>query len=256
MNPQVRLRDRFWSTTGTVAWSPGSGPIRAARDAQSERGVLRRAVIGVQGGSRSKRQGWTRPAGRDGAPLADVTAVRGPPCAFAPGVAGHTAPLPQAGRGEHRCRRERFTCARSACATSPGARASMRRDEQDFSCLAGRSVRGRRDVREVHRPGAAGCGPGSGRGQDAQPQLHRHRAHPARPDPRGRGRRRQGAGVAGDQPGGGPPAGRKRSSARASRHRPGTSPSLRASRRSWSCRCGRPCSSVTTTSAPSTSCSA
>ena len=37
---------------------------------------------------------------------------------------------------------------------------------------------------------------------------------------------------------------------------PGTSPSLRAPRRSSSCRCGRRCSSVTTTSAPSTSCSA
>src|SRR6266566_3121435 len=61
---------------GTVAWSPGSGPIRAARDAQSERRVLCRVVIGVQGGSRSKRHGWTRPAGRDGAPLADVTAAR------------------------------------------------------------------------------------------------------------------------------------------------------------------------------------
>jgi hypothetical protein len=96
------------SCGATVAWSPGSGPIRAARDAQSERGVLCRAVIGVQGGSRSKRQGWTRPAGRDGAPLADVTAVRGTPCAFAPGVAGHTAPLPQAGRGEPRCRRGTF----------------------------------------------------------------------------------------------------------------------------------------------------
>ena len=46
--------------------------------------------------------------GPDGAPLADVTAVRGTPCAFAPGVAGHTAPLPQAGRGEPRCRRGTF----------------------------------------------------------------------------------------------------------------------------------------------------
>ena len=109
------------SCGGTVAWSPGSGPIRAARDARSGRGVLCRAVIGVQGGSRSKRQGWTRPAGRDGVPLADVTAVRGAPCAFAPGVAGRTAPLPQAGRGEHRCRRGTFTCAAFACATSPGA---------------------------------------------------------------------------------------------------------------------------------------
>jgi hypothetical protein len=204
-----------------VAWSPGSGPIRAARDAQPGRRVLCRAVIGVQGGSRSKRQGWTRPAGRAGAPLADVTAVRGTPCAFAPGVAGHTAPLPQAGRGEPRCRRGTFTCATFACATSPGARASMRRDEQDFGCLAGRSVRGRRDVREVHRPGAAGCGPGSGRGQDAPPRPHRHRAHPARPDPRGRGRRRQGPGVAGDQPGGGPPA-------RRGDHRPGPAGSLGA----------------------------
>src|SRR5438132_36630 len=36
----------------------------------------------------------------------------------------------------------------------------MRGGEQDFGCLAGRSVSGRRDVREVHRPGAAGCAPG------------------------------------------------------------------------------------------------
>jgi len=35
-----------------------------------------------------------------------------------------------------------------------------------------------RHVREVYRPGAAGCGPGSGRGPDAQPQPHRYRAHP------------------------------------------------------------------------------
>ena|SRR6266849_1423920 len=32
-------------------------------------------------------------AGLVGAPLADVTAMRGTPCAFAPGVAGNTAPL-------------------------------------------------------------------------------------------------------------------------------------------------------------------
>jgi len=55
--------------------------------------------------------------------LADVTAVRGTPCAFAPGAAGHAAPLPQAGRGESRCRRGTVTCATFACATSPGARA-------------------------------------------------------------------------------------------------------------------------------------
>ncbi len=53
---------------GNVAWSPGSGPFRAARDAQSQRRVLCRAVIGAQGRSRSKRQGWTRPASRDRAP--------------------------------------------------------------------------------------------------------------------------------------------------------------------------------------------
>jgi hypothetical protein len=97
-----RLRADRLVTPGTVlrwhrdlvtAWSPGSGPIRAARDAQSERCVLCRAVIGVQGGSRSKRQGWTRPAGRDGAPLADVTAVRGALCAFAPGVAVNICPV-------------------------------------------------------------------------------------------------------------------------------------------------------------------
>src|SRR2546421_5931983 len=52
---------------------------------QSERRVLCRAVAGVQGGSRSERQGWTRLAGRDGAPLADVTPGRGTPCALAPG---------------------------------------------------------------------------------------------------------------------------------------------------------------------------
>ena len=46
---------------GTVAWSPGSGPIRAARDARSERGVRCRAVIGVQGGSRSKRKAGRGP---------------------------------------------------------------------------------------------------------------------------------------------------------------------------------------------------
>ena len=38
-------------------------------------------------------QGLLAAASRDGAPLADVTAVRGPPCAYAPGVAGNTAPL-------------------------------------------------------------------------------------------------------------------------------------------------------------------
>ena len=38
--------------------------------------------------------------------------------------------------------------------------------------------------------------------------------------------------------------------------RAGTSPSPRAPRRSSSCRCARRCSSATTTSAPSTSCSA
>jgi hypothetical protein len=114
------------------AVAPWPGHREAGRSAppgtpQSGRPVLCRAVIGVQGGSRSKRQGWTRPAGRDGAPLADVTAVRGTPCAFAAGVAGHTAPLPQAGRGEHRCRRGTFTWATFACATSPGGRASMRK---------------------------------------------------------------------------------------------------------------------------------
>ena len=37
---------------------------------------------------------------------------------------------------------------------------------------------------------------------------------------------------------------------------PGTSRSRRGPRRSWSCRCARRCSWATTTSAPSTSCSA
>ena len=37
------------------------------------------------------------------------------------------------------------------------------------------------DVREVHRPGAAGCCPGARRSQDARSRLHWHGAHPARP---------------------------------------------------------------------------
>ena len=48
----------------------------------------------------------------------------------------------------------------------------------------------------------------------------------------------------------------RRSSARASRRRPGTSRSPRVRRRCLSFRCVRRCSSATTTSAPSTSCSA
>ena len=48
----------------------------------------------------------------------------------------------------------------------------------------------------------------------------------------------------------------RRSSARASRRRPGTFRSPRAPRRFSSCRSARRCSSATTTSAPSTSCSA
>jgi ATP-dependent Clp protease ATP-binding subunit ClpC len=48
----------------------------------------------------------------------------------------------------------------------------------------------------------------------------------------------------------------RRSSARASRHRPGTSRSRPGPRRCSSSRCARRCSSATTTSAPSTSCSA
>ena len=48
----------------------------------------------------------------------------------------------------------------------------------------------------------------------------------------------------------------RRSSARASRRRAGTSRSRRGPRRSWSCPCARRSSSATTTSAPSTSCSA
>ena len=121
---------------------------------------------------------------------------------------------------------------------------------------AASNYKGVRFVREVHRPGAAGRRPGPGRGPDAQPQLHRHRAHPARPHPRGRGRRRQGARVPRHLPGGGARSRSRRSSARASRRRPGTSRSPRAPRRSSSCRCARRCSSATTTSAPSTSCSA
>src|SRR6266496_2559787 len=86
---------------------------------QPERGVLCRAVIGVQGGSRSKRQGWTRPAGRDGAPLADVTAVRGTPCAFAPGVAGHAARCPRPGGVNPAAGGERLLVRRSRARRRP-----------------------------------------------------------------------------------------------------------------------------------------
>lgn len=48
----------------------------------------------------------------------------------------------------------------------------------------------------------------------------------------------------------------RRSSDRGSRPLPATSPSPRGRRRSWSFRSERPSSSATTTSAPSTSCSA
>jgi len=75
------------------------------------------------------------------------------------------------------------SCATFACATSPGARASMRKGRARLQLPPRPLGKGARDVREVYRPGAAGCGPGSGRGQDAQPQLHRYRAHPARPHP-------------------------------------------------------------------------
>ena len=60
----------------------------------------------------------------------------------------------------------------------------------------------------------------------------------------------------GISPGGRAAARSRRSSARASRRRPGTSRSPRGPRRSSSSRCARRCSSATTTSAPSTSCSA
>ena len=113
-----------------------------------------------------------------------------------------------------------------------------------------------RHVRAVHRPRPSGGRPGPRRGPDAQPQLHRHRAHPARPHPRGRGRRRQGAGEPRHLAGGRARPGR-------GDHRPGPAGAVRphpvharAPRRCSSCPCARRCSSATTTSAPSTSCSA
>ena len=63
-------------------------------------------------------------------------------------------------------------------------------------------------VRAVYRPGAPGSRPGPGRGQDAQLPSRRHRAPPARPYSGARGDSARGTGIAGDQPGDGPPAGR------------------------------------------------
>ncbi len=123
-----RLRAHRLVTPGTaLRWhrclvTPGhreAGLSAAHGTPQPERGVLCRAVIGVQGGSRSKRQGWTRPAGRDGAPLADVTAVRGTPCAFAPGVAGHAARCPRPGGVNPAAGGERLLVRRSRARRRP-----------------------------------------------------------------------------------------------------------------------------------------
>jgi hypothetical protein len=104
---------------GDDAVGAARGDAQAGRDVAHARRVLCRAVIGGQGGSRSKRQAG-RPASRDGPPLADLRAVRRARSlvrrAFAPGVAGHTAPW-----GECPGDRERFSCAAFACAASPGA---------------------------------------------------------------------------------------------------------------------------------------
>ena len=80
--------------------------------------------------------------------------------------------------------RVRFRRSRGRLPCCP-ARASMRKGRARLQLPPRRWVRGRRDVREVHRPGAEGCRPGARRGQDAQPQLHRHRAHPPGSHPRG-----------------------------------------------------------------------
>ncbi len=110
-------------------------------------------------------------------------------------------------------------------------------------------------VRTVHRPSPTGRRTGPRGSSAPQPQLHRHRAHPARADPRGRRRGRQGPRIPRHLAGGRAQPGRGDHRPRAARRRPATSPSRRGPRRSSSCRCGRPCSSATTTSAPSTSCS-
>ena len=114
---------------------------------------------------------------------------------------------------------------------------------------------GAEHVREVHRPGAAGRGPGPGRGQDAATTTTSILSIScSASSTRARGWR------PGHWRGWGSPrtrcAGRSwRSSAGGSAPRaPGTYRSRRAPRRCSSYPCGRLCSSVIRTSAPSTSC--
>ena len=111
-------------------------------------------------------------------------------------------------------------------------------------------------VRTIHRPGPPRRRPRPGGSAAAQPQLHRHRAHPARADPRGRRRRGQGPRVARHLARGRAQPGRRDHRSGRVVARRATSRSRRAPRRSSSSRCARRCSSATTTSAPSTSCSA
>ena len=150
----------------------------------------------------------------------------------------------------------RFACATFACATSPGARASMRKGrarlqlpprplgEEATRCSRG-SPTGRGGLWSWlrKRPGCSTTTT-SAPSTSCSASSTRARAWPPRPWSRWASARR-------------PCASRsRRSSARASRRPPATSPSLRAPRRCSSSRCARRCSSGTTTSAPSTSCSA
>src|SRR5258708_5684780 len=117
-----------------------------------------------------------------GAPLADLRAVRralAGPRAFAPGVAGTTAPCLRLDVGERPVDGERVTCATyrmRSVARRAGYHAEGTRRLQLPPRPPGEE---RRDVREVYRPGAAGGCPGSGRGQDGEPQLPWHWGEPA-----------------------------------------------------------------------------
>ena len=110
-----------WLCAPTWSWpkGPPSTPAALTRCAPSQQ----RSQPGAQSAGQRRIASPRRAAGRSA--RCPPRAFAGPPCAFAPRVAGHTAPLPQAGWGVRPGEGERFGCAAFARAMSPGARASM-----------------------------------------------------------------------------------------------------------------------------------